>query len=85
LNFLPKYPILEHIKVDDTLAKVWNFVANNYPVYWNNYYLWDDKNPPKINVYRHGINLDIHKDYARLLLEAVQKSMEYTRAFISSI
>jgi hypothetical protein len=85
LNFLPKYPILEHIKVDDTLTKIWNFVANNYPLYWNNYYLWDDKRLPKINVYRHGINLDIHRDYARLLLEAVHKSMEYTRAFISWI
>lgn len=85
LNFLPKYPILEHIKVDNALTKIWNFVANNYPLYWNNYYLWDDKRLPKINVYRHGINLDIHRDYARLLLEAIHKSMEYTRAFISWI
>lgn len=85
LHFLPKYPIVENLHISERIIKLWNFVANNYPLYWNNYYLWDDKRLPKINVYRHGINLDIHKDYARLLLEAVEKSMEYAREFMSWI
>jgi hypothetical protein len=85
LNFLPKYPIVESLIIGDNLSKLWNFIANNYPLYWNNYYMWNMEMPPKINVYRHGINLNIYKDYTRLLIEAVDKSIEYTRAFISSI
>lgn len=86
LYFLPKYPIIEHIIHDKYLEKLYNHIANNYPLYWNNYYIWDDNtHPPKIVVFRNGINMNIRKDYSRLLNEAIHKSIEYTNAFISFI
>lgn len=81
--FLPKYPLVEHIIVDTNLEKRNNFIANNYPLYWNNYYFWDDENPPKCVVYRHGINMNISTDYAKLLIDSIHKSIEYTNWFIS--
>jgi hypothetical protein len=83
LYFLPKYPLVEHILVGDEFERVNNFIANNYPLYWNNYYFWDKENPPKMCAYRNGINMNIVTDYARLLLNAVNKSIEYTNSFIS--
>jgi len=41
LHFLPKYPLVENISIDRDTEKVYNFIGNNYPLYWNNYYFWD--------------------------------------------
>jgi hypothetical protein len=83
LHFLPKYPLVENISIDRDTEKVYNFIGNNYPLYWNNYYFWDSDNPPKMVLYRHRINMDILQDYVRLLQEAIHKSIEYTNSFIS--
>ena len=76
LYFLPKYPVLEYIIFKNT--KKFNYVLNNYPIYWNNYYIWDDVNKPNIFVYRHGINFTIDDDYINILNRAIYKSFEYT-------
>jgi hypothetical protein len=82
LYFLPKYPIIEHITTNEKL-KSRIILLNNYPVYWNNYYVWDISNKkPNIVVYRNGINMNIQKDYARLLNEALDSSIQYTNNFI---
>jgi len=82
LYFLPKYPIIEHIKSNDKLKRR-IILLNNYPVYWNNYYVWDMTNrKPNIVVYRNGINMNVFSDYERLLNEALNSSIEYTNNFI---
>jgi len=83
LCFLPKYPILEYIKFDNAFIKRITCIANKYPVYWNNYYLWD--NNPSVFVYKNGVNFHINKDYCNLLYEAIISSFENTHHFINSI
>jgi hypothetical protein len=89
LYFLPKYPLVETIDIDEVTLKKCNHLLNNYSVYWNNYYVWDNDtnegSQPKIIVYRNEINFDIIEDYMRLINEAVNKSVEYTNHYIRGI
>lgn len=41
LHFLPKYPIIEYITMSESLTHFMTYLANHFPVYWNNYYSWD--------------------------------------------
>ena len=85
IYFLPKYPIIEHIHLSESLVKRLTFIANKYPVYWNNYYVWDETNrKPDIIVYKNGINFDVCKDYCNLLYEAIFRSFEHTNGFINT-
>lgn len=83
--FLPKYPIIEYLKFDDNFMKKITYIANKYPVYWNNSYLWDETNPPAIVVYRHGVNFMVQKDYGKLILEGIKASIEYTNHLLEII
>jgi len=84
LYFLPKYPIIEYCYVDDNTTKLLNYIANNYPLYWNNYYYWDkdnEKTKPKICV----LNDMTFNDYNKYLTIAINKSIEYTKYFIDKL
>lgn len=85
LNFLPKYPLIEGIKFDENIIRKFNFLANNYSVYWNNYYKWDSENQSKVVIYRNGINFNIIKDYVNLINKAIYSSFFYTNKFIESL
>ena len=78
---LPKYPILEYLKENKQLFSI----ANNYPVYWNNYFLWDKTFPPEVVVYKNGVNMEIRRDYVTLLERAIYESMLNTNEFIEKI
>ena len=83
LYFLPKYPIIEYCKVSDNTNRLLNYIANNYPLYWNNYYYWDVNNKetqPKICV----LNNISFGDYNKYLTEAINKSIEYTKHFMEN-
>lgn len=86
LFFLPKYPLIESRDYDFNelfhLPQKYDLL-NKYPVYWNNYYIWDETRSPKIIVYRNGINMEIRSDYLRLLQVAIMSSIEYTNYFIA--
>ena len=41
LHFLPKYPIVEHMTMPEKMMQELTYLANHYPVYWNNYYAWN--------------------------------------------
>jgi len=82
LYCLPKYPILEHIQLSPDFQKKSIAILNKYSVYWNNYYTWIDN--PSIVVYRHGINMDINKDYANLITKAINESIQYTNHFVNN-
>lgn len=84
LYFLPKYPIIEYCQVDDDTNKLLNYIANNYPLYWNNYYYWDVDNKetePKICV----LDNISFQDYNKYLTEAINKSIKYTNHFMENI
>lgn len=83
IYFLPKYPILEYIDIDKKMREKYNYLLNNFSIYWNNYFYWDSKTIPNIVIYRNDINFKIDKDYATLLNEAINSSIEYTNKFIT--
>jgi len=85
LYFLPKYPIIEYLNVSDSFLKKINKIVNKYPVYWNNYYVWNENETPKIFIYRNGVNFTIRTDYLTLINEAITKSFEYTNYIINKI
>ena len=66
--------------------KTFTYIANHYPVYWNNYYFWDENNRPNVVVYRHGVNFVIDKgDFPKLLLEGINLSIQYTNHFLGGL
>ena len=83
LKFLPKYPIVEYIKISNETLQKFIYLLNNYAVYWNNYYIWDMNRKPNIVVYRNDINMNILKDYENLLIEAIFSSITNTNEFIN--
>ena len=94
LHFLPKYPIVEYMTMPEELTRELTYLANHYPVYWNNYYSWNHKESekslagglPKVVVHRNGIDFSF-KDhsYAAMLNRAVRASLEYTDAFVAGL
>ena len=86
IYFLPKYPIIEYLMWNPILLKKLTYIANHYPVYWNNYYFWDENNSPNIIVYRHGVNFKTDTgDFPKLLLEGIYLSIEYTNHFLGEL
>ena len=58
IYFLPKYScILDHFLNFEGGSKrhLCNLI-NNYPVYWNNYFLYDSNRKPNIVMYKNGVN-----------------------------
>lgn len=85
LHFIPKFPVIEYLVFQPEFLHKITYIANHYPIYWNNYYFFDKSQPqmqPKCIVYRHGISMNI-TNYGELIFNAITKNMEYTRRFIS--
>lgn len=79
LYFLPKYPFLEYLEFEPEFYK-YMLDMSKEKFYWNNYYLWMEKNPePKIFVYRNGVNFKILEDYKNLVVTAIKKSILSTK------
>jgi hypothetical protein len=86
IYFLPKLPLVEKLEIPDILLKKCCSIANDYPVYWNNYFLWDKKRgEPTIVFYgNREYPFDIIKDYGTLITKALQESIENTNYFVST-
>jgi hypothetical protein len=85
LHFLPKMPLVEYVEFNPHIKRKFNHLLNNYPVYWNNYYIWDHRRAPNIIVYRNDINFKMNDDYQRLLNLAIFSSISYTNFFVDYI
>jgi SAM-dependent methyltransferase len=87
LFFLPKYNIIETITYDDNKMKDLVLKLNNDKFLWNNYYIFDENNKPKIFVYRNGVNFKISdvNSYTNLINTAITKSINYTNIFIKNL
>ena len=91
IYFLPKYScILDHMLdiTDDVKRHLYNLI-NNYPVYWNNYFVYDSENSPKVIMYKNGVNFNINndtmiEDYIALVSRAINESIENTNYFIKN-
>ena len=88
IYFLPKYScILDHLLdvTDESKRRMYNLI-NNYPVYWNNYFLYDVNAKPTIVMYKNGVNFgksgDMRAEYIDLVLRAINEGIENTDHFI---
>ncbi len=86
IYFLPKYScILDHlIKLNPKIIGL----LNNFPVYWNNYFIFNGLNKPNIIMYKNGVNFnlnnDIIDDYFILINKAIDESIQNTNYFIEN-
>jgi hypothetical protein len=84
MYFLPKYSC-----IIDNFMELYNPVdfykiVNDKPLYWNNYFIWKDKQP-KIVMYKNGINFHLNvENYIILLNDAINKSITNTNFFIKN-
>jgi SAM-dependent methyltransferase len=92
IYFLPKYScILDHMLniTDESNRYLYNLI-NNYPVYWNNYFLYDSKNKPTVIMYKNGVNfnctnkLTMVEEYIQLVTRAINESIENTNYFVKT-
>ena len=91
IYFLPKYScILDNMLNTKMSSKYINNLINNYPIYWNNYFLFCSENKPKIIMYKNGVNFNntpnsnMAIEYINLLSKAVNESIENTNYFIQT-
>ena len=92
IYFLPKYScILDHMLniTDETKAHLYNLI-NNYPVYWNNYFLFGVKKPTVI-MYKNGVNFNCNSnnhtmidEYIQLVTRAINESIANTNYFVKT-
>lgn len=80
LCFIPKYSIIETIDIDKTFQKKVINILNNYPIYWNTYYMWDESKPIKIRFIK--LVSETFKEYVRILMEAIENSILSTNKFV---
>jgi len=85
LHFLPKYGLVEYLDIAETERQYAHYLANHYPLYWNNYYLWDETKEAKAVVYRNGVNMKLNEDYSQLISRAITQSIRYADAFLSRV
>jgi hypothetical protein len=73
---------------DQTQMYLYNLI-NNYPVYWNNYFLFGIKKPTVI-MYKNGVNFNctggsnMVEEYTQLVTRAINESIENTNYFITT-
>lgn len=85
LYILPKYPILEHVKIKEELETKIRSILNTMPHYWNCYYEWSETNPLKYVYYQHGVNFNIEHDYSRLLEIAIEESVKSINYYLMKV
>ena len=71
LYFLPKFPIIEYIKIEDNSEKL----ADKY--YWNTYFIWNkDNGDIKFKVLQYDKDYNLHTDYEKVVHNAVNESIK---------
>jgi ubiquinone/menaquinone biosynthesis C-methylase UbiE len=89
IYFLPKYScILDHmLDITDEIKMHLYDLINNYPVYWNNYFVFGAQKPTVI-MYKNGVNFNctaqgtMAEEYIQLVTRAINESIENTNYFI---
>lgn len=89
IYFLPKYGFLENLLNfrKDIHSKI-NEILNNYPVYWNTYFLWNKDNPPEVIMLKNGVNINpnnLFNEYIMYINLFLSLSIKSTNYFLQSI
>lgn len=95
IYFLPKYGFLENLlKFSPEFQQQIYDILNNYPVYWNTYYVWTSTtNKPKIVMYKNGVNININTDtdannlfidYSKIIKSMFETIIKSTNYFIQN-
>lgn len=94
IYILPKYGFLENLlKFNEEYQQQIYNILNNYPVYWNTYYIWTSTtNKPKIVMYKNGVNINTnsHKkvslflDYVKIINSMIDTTIKSTNYFIKN-
>lgn len=91
IYFLPKYScILDHmLDISDNVKNHLYNLINNYPVYWNNYFIYNSNNNPNVIMYKNGVNFNTKnsgmvEEYISLVSRAINESIENTNYFVST-
>jgi len=90
IYFLPKYScILDHIlNINDESKSFLYHLINNFPVYWNNYFVFSEKS--NVIMYKNGVNFNINgdtmiEDYIALVSRTINESIDNTNYFIKNL
>ena len=82
LHILPKKnTLLENIIYDESKKRKLLHLANHYPVYWNQYFFWDDDQIPQVRVYTED-ELKDPNYYMSLINSAISCSVKNTHVFL---
>ena len=87
IYFLPKYGFLENLlKFNHVMQQQIYDVLNNFPVYWNTYYVWTSiTNKPKIVMYKNGVNIhNLLDDYSKIINSMFETIIKSTNYFIKN-
>jgi hypothetical protein len=77
IYFLPKFGcILDHMLNKSDVSK---YLKN--PIYWNNYFIWQEGTKPTVISYKFGVNIQGIEHYVSILNRAVIESMANTDYF----
>jgi len=81
IYFLPKLPLIECVALDPDLEARFRQIANQFPVYWNNYYLVEERDfQPEIVMV--SDDLHIYRDYLTTILQGIETSLNNTNRFV---
>ena len=76
IYILPKAgAIVEHLELPQELVQKLCFLLNNYPIYWNNYFLCETSNSKIVD-----ISFDMHT-YLDTIIDGMEKSINNTNIF----
>jgi len=71
LKFLPKYPIIDLLRFDDFIISK---QLHENPLYWNSYFLWDEKDNVTHKTYYHEFDFNLNKNYDKIIINAVDEA-----------
>jgi hypothetical protein len=82
LHLLTKYPIIEHIAIDNEVSAIENRLRTERR-YWNTYHLWSSNLATRY--YQHEIDYVLVRDYPALVSHAISASIAATDSFMASL
>ena len=86
LYCLPKYPIIEYLSLNKSVENKLIYIANNYPIAWNNYILCnEDTNIIMLKNDMHFNFINNNNSYPNFILTGILQSMENTNLFIPKL
>jgi len=86
IYFLPKYScVLDHmLKFSDSSQPFMNHLIHNYPVYWNNYFIFNSRDKPRVIIYKNGVDFTLPAGYIDMVCRSIEESIANTNYFIET-